>query len=710
MPDKVGQQIGNYRLVRLLGSGGFADVYLGQHVHLASKQAAVKMLKLFDVDVEKFQQEAETTEQLVHPHIVRLLDFALQEGTPFLVLDYAPGGTLRARHPKGSQLQLNTVVAYLNEITPALQYAHDRNILHRDIKPDNMLIGRQGELLISDFGMAVLSQTGRTSLQASYGIGGTPFYMAPEMFRGKPEKASDQYSLAVVVYEWLCGSLPFSEGGFIQLGYQHTHEPVPPLREKNSSLSSDVEAVILTALAKDPKQRFGSVRAFANALEQACLPSQKALPIVEPVPSESPSAGISTIQIAPQEEVVSQQPEPSVPAVEPVSEQIASVRPTELPVQTPPVIQQPRQRDTVSSHTALAAPSTRANVPPEVAVVSCLFTRRQVVGLGLAGAGLAVTSIGGIGIRLWETAHLSPVVSVTPTPKPMPKLIGPLLTYRGHDDSVVFSIAWSPDGKRIASGSNSYEFQVWDAANGRLDFATHGNTDLVNYIAWSPDGKRIASDGIRDAVQILDAADGRNILTYRGGYSADWSPDGKLIASVSSDKTVQVWNASDGTNISTYSIHSGAVISADWSPDGKRIASASDDGTLEVWNASDGTNISTYSMHAGTVNSADWSPNWKRIALGTSDGSAQIWNAMDGTHVFTYRGHSSRVVTVAWSPDGKRIASASDDGSVHVWNASDGTHVSTYQAHGDTIVPVAWSPDGKRIALEDVYVEIWEAV
>ena len=272
MPDKVGQQIGNYRLVQLLGSGGFADVYLGQHVHLASKQAAVKMLKLFDVDIQKFQEEAETTEKLVHPHIVRLLDFALQEGTPFLVLDFAPGGTLRTRHPRGSQLPIATVVGYLKEITPALQYAHGLSILHRDIKPENILIGRGGELLLSDFGIAVLSQTGRTSLQ-NYTVGGTPFYMAPEQYSGKPEKASDQYSLAVVVYEWLCGTVPFREGNFIQLGFQHTYVPVPPMRDKNPSILPEVEQVVLIALAKKPEERFGSVQAFATALEQACIPT-----------------------------------------------------------------------------------------------------------------------------------------------------------------------------------------------------------------------------------------------------------------------------------------------------------------------------------------------------------------------------------------------------------------------------------------------------
>src|SRR2546423_12804819 len=173
MGDRLGQQLGNYRVVKLLGKGGFAEVYLGQHVRLASKQAAIKILHLLDVDARKFQEEAETTEKLVHPHIVRLLDFDIEQGTPFLVLDYAPGGSLRTRHPQGSSVPLGSIREYLKELAPALQYAHDQHILHRDIKPDNMLIGRQGELLLSDFGIAVLTQTGRTSLSSAYGIPGT---------------------------------------------------------------------------------------------------------------------------------------------------------------------------------------------------------------------------------------------------------------------------------------------------------------------------------------------------------------------------------------------------------------------------------------------------------------------------------------------------------------------------------------------------------
>jgi serine/threonine protein kinase len=285
--DLSGQQFGNYRLVRRLGTGGFASVYLGQHSLLTSQQAAIKILHLQGVDAQRFQHEAETTAKLIHSHIVRLLDFNFQDGTPYLVLDYAPQGSLAARHPHGQKVPLATVMAHLKQIVQALQYAHDQHVIHRDLKPDNILIGRQGELLLSDFGIATLTQTGRTSMGSAYGIAGTAYYMAPEQFRGKPEKASDQYALAVIIYEWLCGEYPFSEGDFVQLGYQHNFEPVPLLRQHVPDLPLYVEEAIFKALSKQPQDRFASVQAFARALEQVdssqvaqTVLSQKNIPTV----------------------------------------------------------------------------------------------------------------------------------------------------------------------------------------------------------------------------------------------------------------------------------------------------------------------------------------------------------------------------------------------------------------------------------------------
>src|SRR5207245_1453081 len=180
---------------------------------------------------------------------VRVLDYDVQAGTPFLVMSYAPGGTLRSVHPRGTVLALSKVVDYVAQVAEALQYAHDRRIIHRDIKPENLLVGARQEVLLGDFGIAVLSQRSRSvSTQA---IVGTAAYMAPEQFRGKPCVASDQYALAVVAYEWLVGERPFS-GSFVELASQHLLTPPPALQQKNPGVSPAVERVVLTALAKEP--------------------------------------------------------------------------------------------------------------------------------------------------------------------------------------------------------------------------------------------------------------------------------------------------------------------------------------------------------------------------------------------------------------------------------------------------------------------------
>ncbi len=267
MPDRVGQQLGNYRLLRLLGRGGFAQVYLGEHVYLR-RRTAIKVLhtSLEDEDVSKFLAEAQTLGHLTHPNIVQVFDFAVEQGTPFLAMDYAPRGTLRQRHPRGTCLSLATTVTYVKQVAAALQYAHNHQVIHRDVKPENMLLGQDQQVLLSDFGISLLSPS--PEQLSTQEMAGTLPYMAPEQIRGKPGFASDQYALGIVVYEWLCGGRPF-EGPHWQVAYQQVSDLPPHLREKDPSLPQAVEDVVLKALAKDPKDRYASVQLFAQALEQA---------------------------------------------------------------------------------------------------------------------------------------------------------------------------------------------------------------------------------------------------------------------------------------------------------------------------------------------------------------------------------------------------------------------------------------------------------
>jgi len=271
MADRTGQQLGNYRILRLLGKGGFAGVYLGEHIYLQTL-VAIKVLdtQLTPGDMQRFLTEARTIARLAHPHIVRVIDFGRDGESPFLVMDYAPHGTLRQRYPRGTILPLPVAVMYASQAATALQHAHNQHIIHRDIKPENMLLGQQDELLLSDFGIATIAH--RTASQFTQDMVGTVAYMAPEQVQGKPRPASDQYALAVIVYEWLSGACPF-QGTLTEIATQQILTLPPPLHEKAPGISPAVEQVVMTALSKDPKQRFAGVLTFASSLEQACQSS-----------------------------------------------------------------------------------------------------------------------------------------------------------------------------------------------------------------------------------------------------------------------------------------------------------------------------------------------------------------------------------------------------------------------------------------------------
>src|SRR5579859_6700425 len=267
--DRIGQRIGDYRLLSWLGGGGFGDVYLAEQIRDHS-QVAIKLLHIRlsrSEEVKAFINEARTM-RLEHAHIVPLLDFGIsQEEIPFLVMEYVVRGTLRDRYPRGSQVSFPLAVNYAQQVGSALQYAHEQNLVHRDVKPQNMLLRADGTVLLSDFGMvAVAHSSDAESLYRE--VSGTIPYMAPEQIQGYPRAASDQYSLGLVVYEWITGRLPF-EGTPTEVAVQHALKPPPSLVAQVPMLPSAVDDVVLKALAKDPKDRFVTVRDFTEALEQA---------------------------------------------------------------------------------------------------------------------------------------------------------------------------------------------------------------------------------------------------------------------------------------------------------------------------------------------------------------------------------------------------------------------------------------------------------
>jgi eukaryotic-like serine/threonine-protein kinase len=267
--ERIGQQLGEYRLGRLLGRSKFAEVYYGEHLEL-NIPVAIKVLNWRYVreGAGKFLDQACTLAQLEHPHIVRVLDMGIEDLTPFMVMNYAPYGTLREYYPKHTRLSLSTVVSYVKQVAGALQYVHDQMLIHRDIKPHNMLLGPEKQVWLSDFGVAMLSHSFDGSRSDASDFEGTVVYAAPEQLQGQPQRSSDQYALAVVVYEWLTGEWPF-KGAFNDIARQHLFDLPPLLRRKGLDIPGGVEQVILKALEKDPARRFENVQTFADELEWA---------------------------------------------------------------------------------------------------------------------------------------------------------------------------------------------------------------------------------------------------------------------------------------------------------------------------------------------------------------------------------------------------------------------------------------------------------
>ena len=246
-------------------------MYLGKHTDLPIK-AAVKVLHQTHLveqkDRDEFYKEARTLFDLKHPHIVHVHDFGVKGGVPFLVMEYAPNGTLHDAHRRGDPLPPTQVVAYVDQIADALQYLHDRDLMHLDLKPHNILLGARGELLLSDFGL-VQDVHNTASQSIPERVLGTPPFMDPGyMLGGPPRRASDQYALGVMVYEWLSGRRPFRNE---MIADQHLHNVRPqPLYGDISGISRKIEQVVFRALEKDPNDRFPDVKAFAEAFARAC--------------------------------------------------------------------------------------------------------------------------------------------------------------------------------------------------------------------------------------------------------------------------------------------------------------------------------------------------------------------------------------------------------------------------------------------------------
>ena len=313
MPIGPGTRVGSYVVNDAIGQGAMGVVYRAYHAQL-ERTAAVKVLQAIAADPDtaaRFRREAQAIARMRHPNVLNVFDFGEVEGTPFMVVEYVEGGSLATR-VKNGPLDRAVALAYLHGIGEALDYAHKHGIVHRDVKPANVLLGPDDNPILADFGLAKLMES--SSIKSLTGVTtGTPAYMAPEQVTGSQVgPAADRYSLAVMAYEMLTGTLPFDEGGVLEVLYAQVHkEPAPPSM-LNHDLPTRVDAVILRGMSKEPAARWERCRDFVAALEKALKPAPvevdktiafapPAAAVQKPIPKERKAPADATTVMAVEE-------------------------------------------------------------------------------------------------------------------------------------------------------------------------------------------------------------------------------------------------------------------------------------------------------------------------------------------------------------------------------------------------------------------------
>jgi WD40 repeat protein len=752
MDELIGQSLGAYEIRRELGRGGMAVVYLAYQPQM-EREVAIKVLPrefLHDPTfLERFRREARAIARLSHPHILSVYDSGEQDGLPFIVMAYVPGGSLAER--TRAAMPLNEVARIVRQIADALDYAHDQGIIHRDLKPANVLLDRQGNIYLTDFGIAKAMEA--TAQLTGSRIIGTPAYMAPETTRkGSLTRRVDVYALGVTLFEMLTGSLPYEGDTPVGTLLAHVTEPIPDVRKLQPGLPNVVQAIIEQAMAKDPDDRFPSAGVLAEALE-AAVRGEEVTGLKPPPPTiDAPLPAAVTLPPTPTAAKPRRPPRlwMGAGAALVLLAGLAGVlaltgvlggKPTPMPDGAGP----PEEAAEVGSAATQAVAASPESTPVPAWVYAGLVPdgARARLGKGaISGIAfsprrdhLAVASSQGVYLYRVDTLE---EVSFSPTDMGVSSVAfspdGDTLAWGLPDGTVslpttsagvrtileghtgrVGSMAFSPDGERLVSASwADNSIVMWDIETGERLLTLEGHKGGVESVAWSPDGTILASGSWDNTVIVWDAATGERLRTLEGHtdmvHGVAFSPDGTTLASGSWDETVIVWNVETGERLRTLQGHTGFVEGVAFSPDGTTLASASWDDTVIVWDAAIGKRLHTLQGHSAPVDSVTFSLDGTTLAS-ASGNDVIIWDAENGEQLRTLQGHMSGILSVAFSPDGDRLALGSNDETVTVWDAHTSERMLTLRGHTDMVESVAFSPDGASLASGsyDGTVIVWDA-
>ncbi|GLV55674.1 hypothetical protein KDH_25180 [Dictyobacter sp. S3.2.2.5] len=616
----IGRQLGNYRMEGLIGQSSVSEIYRGTHIQ-GRRQAVIKLwhLQLNDSEWQMFRREVQHLSQLDHAYILRTRDAEREHGVPLLVMDDVANTTLRQRLKDGQRLPLSIVVTYIKQLAAAIQYIHDHRLAHLNIKPENMLLDGQNNVILSDIRISTIVRnlTARNHPLPMSNV----LYMAPELFMNQPHITSDQYALAAVAYEWLCGRPPF-QGSYNTIIEKHRMQSPTSLLDQMQALPEEVERTLFTALAKDPTRRFSRIIDFANALEQASYQKPQVRGTVKASREASPVQRTGNTNPPPVRQSSSGlRPKLNLTSTAQSNGPFCTLR--------EPVMSLDWSAD--GKHIVAAADGRNVSIW-DIATRQVVKTYQrhrgkvQMVAWGPQKTSVTVASASSEGnIQVWNTNSGMQLASWL-------------------EDAPIRYFAWSPDGQFIVSinmaGNN---IKIWDVKTGRL---------VVQY---------------NSKIQQLQAL--------------DWSTDGTYIVAASKEGSMQMWFVGTGMDGDRESLKReqtrvyqrtaiNAINALDWSPNKKLLAYGGSNNNVDIWNPITGISPVHYDQHKGPITAIQWSPDGSAIASASADRSVHIWDANNGKVIYSYRGHGDAVNAVKWSPDGKLLASGSSDRSIHIWSPS----------------------------------------
>jgi WD40 repeat protein/serine/threonine protein kinase len=734
--DDTIRYFGDYQLIQELGRGGMGVVYKARQVNL-NRLVALKLIKsaslASDLELQRFQNEAEAVAMLDHPAIVPILEIGSHGEERFFSMKLIEGGSLDKRldeyrdNPKATARLVETIAR-------AIHHAHQRGILHRDLKPANILIDEQGQPHVTDFGLAKRVD-GESELTHSGTILGTPAFMAPEQASGRKGEvttSSDVYGVGAILYSLMAGRAPF-RGNSLMETLELVRDRAPELPAAiNPNVSRDLQVICLKCLAKEPSRRYASAQALADDLrryqanepidarpvaawERAWLWCKRNPGLAAAVGTTAASilavAVFALLYAAEQTKLADQeaQARTKISAINQQLEQkgeslTKALAESNLRLATldseraesdlsknqlgPSLIRTAASwksarsaGDTYYQDDARAAISTRSGLFPDLRAVFTSIAHPD-AGVAISPDGESIlTAADGKNAQLWSAR----------TGKP----IGPPLVH----PAFVNAVAISADGKTLLTACLKTA-RLWNATTATPIGTPIEHPSLITAIAFSPDSHTVITSGYDGTVQAWSTDTGkpagRSLKHSHVITCVAFSPDGKTLLSGSQDTTATLWNLSTSQPLAPPLSHQGPVMAVAFSPDGKIIATASADKSARLWDATNGKPLGKPLVHDNEVSSVAFSPDGRTLLTGSHDKTARLWDVASGRRFDPPMNHDQWIRSVAFSPDGRLAITGSDDNTARLWDVASGAPLSEYP-HQGPVVRVAFCPDGKSV-------------